>query len=59
MHRERSEIAVGDPGGKEDERAVAVGEAELSNRIFLMEGSEYVFRLIKEEIEAMRKSGYD
>lgn len=53
------DCCLGGPGGKEEERAVAVGETELNNEILLMEGDEYVFRLIGEEIEEMRKSGYD
>lgn len=50
VHSEELETACGDYslrdlGGKEDERTVVLGEAELNNEIFAMEGNEYFFRL--------------
>lgn len=67
-HSEELEIACGDCslrdlGGKEDERTVALGEAELKNEIFLMKRDLSMFlslvkgAIIGEEMKEMRKSG--
>lgn len=68
MRSEELEIACGDCSlrdldGKEDERTVALGEAELKNEIFLMKRNLSMFlSLVKgavlvEEMEEMKKSG--